>query len=101
MAKQIEDSKTPDMLGEPKRRGRPATGQAMSAAERKRRQRERDQERLDALTTAPHKLPPRLLLEVLEHPKQYGRDAALSSWLEIGERMGWITSADRGAILKR
>jgi len=41
MAKQIEDNKTPDMLGEPKRRGRPATGQAMSAAERKRRQRDR------------------------------------------------------------
>lgn len=29
------------MLAEPKRRGRPATGQAMSAAERKRKQRRR------------------------------------------------------------
>lgn len=44
MAKQPEDTKTPDMIGEPKRRGRPATGKAMTAAERKRAQRERDRE---------------------------------------------------------
>lgn len=44
MAKQPEDTKTPDLLGEPKRRGRPATGKAMTAAERKRAQRERDRE---------------------------------------------------------
>lgn len=46
MAKQIEDTQTIDMHGEPKRRGRPATGKAMSAAERKRAQRARDRKTL-------------------------------------------------------
>lgn len=49
MAKQIEDTKTADLLGEPKRRGRPATGQAMSAAERKRAQRMRDRHAFKAI----------------------------------------------------
>lgn len=36
------DTKTVDMLHQPKRRGRPPTGTAMSAAERKRKQRRAD-----------------------------------------------------------
>lgn len=48
MAKQIEDTQTINMYGEPKRRGRPATGKAMSAAERKRAQRARDRKTLTA-----------------------------------------------------
>lgn len=39
MAKQIEDTLTPDMLGEQKKRGRPATGKAMTAAERQQKRR--------------------------------------------------------------
>ena len=42
MAKQIENTKTAELIPMPKKRGRPATGQAMTAAERKRAQRERD-----------------------------------------------------------
>lgn len=43
MARQTEDKKTLALPGvpEPKRRGRPASGNAMSAAERKRLQRQR------------------------------------------------------------
>lgn len=37
------DTRTPDLLPTPKKRGRPATGHAMTPAERKREQRRRDQ----------------------------------------------------------
>lgn len=40
--KDAADTKTADMHGEPKKRGRPATGAAKTAAERKRAQRRRD-----------------------------------------------------------
>lgn len=39
MAKQIEDTKNPDMIGEPKKRGRPSTGKAMTSAERQQKRR--------------------------------------------------------------
>jgi hypothetical protein len=41
MAKQAEDTKTIELIPEATKRGRPATGKAMSAAERKRAERER------------------------------------------------------------
>ena len=46
MAKQPEDNKMLDMLPAPKRRGRPSTGKALSAAERKAAQRDRDRDRV-------------------------------------------------------
>lgn len=44
--KDTTDTVTADLLPTPKKRGRPATGNALSAAERKRRQRERDEARV-------------------------------------------------------
>ena len=44
--KDLTDSKTADLLSQPKRRGRPPTGEAMTAAERKRRQRQADRNRI-------------------------------------------------------
>lgn len=77
MAKQIEDTKTPDMLGKPKRRGRPATGQAMSAAERKRAQRERDRHAFTAIEgetgkKAPQDMSVTALIENLQHAVSKG-----------------------------
>lgn len=78
MAKQIEDSKTPDMLGEPKRRGRPSIGSlALSAAERKRRQRERDRHAFTAIEgetrkKAPQDMSVTALIENLQHAVSKG-----------------------------
>lgn len=44
MAKDVTDTKTLEMHEVPKKRGRPKTGEAKSAAQRKREQRERDRE---------------------------------------------------------
>jgi len=48
MAKQLEDTVTAELLPMPKKRGRPATGHAMSAAARKRAQRERSTQKLSS-----------------------------------------------------
>lgn len=77
MAKQPEDTKTPDMIGEPKRRGRPATGKALTAAERKRRQRERDRHSLTAIegengSRAPHEMSMSALIENLSYAVSRG-----------------------------
>lgn len=42
MARDIKDKSTIPLIPEPKKRGRPVTGLALSSAERKRRQRNRD-----------------------------------------------------------
>jgi len=77
MAKQPEDDKTIDILGEKKRRGRPATGQAMTAAERKRRQRERDRHSFAAIegesgSRAPHEMSMSALIENLSYAVSRG-----------------------------
>lgn len=75
MAKQIEDTKTPDMIGEPKKRGRPSTGKAMSGAERQRRLRERAKSAVwgdgDLMAALLH-LPMSGLLEELGHAERAG-----------------------------
>ena len=47
MAKQPEDNRTMDLLEQPKRRGRPPTGKALSGAERQARHRVRREVRAD------------------------------------------------------
>lgn len=76
MAKQIEDTNTVDLVGNiPARRGRPPTGKAMSAAERKRMSRER-------LGVAGRGID--LPLDVLEALDKYrlGKDLTLSQVIE-------------------
>lgn len=77
MAKQPEDTKTPDMIGEPKHRGRPATGNAMNAAERKRAQRMRDRHAFKAIEGESGKKEPKdmsvtALIENLQHAVSKG-----------------------------
>lgn len=61
------------MLGKPKRRGRPATGQAMSAAKRKRAQRERDRHAFTAIEgKAPQDMSVTALIENLQYAVSKG-----------------------------
>ena len=76
MAKQIEDNVTVDLVGNmPARRGRPPTGKAMSAAERKRKSREK-------AGVAPMAVD--LPLDVLEGLERYrlGKDMTLAQVIE-------------------
>lgn len=91
------DNVTADLLPSPKRRGRPKTGKAMTPAERKRAQRNRDQGKIGMLLDAPHKVPTRVLAETL----QTGTGTlAFNAWLEMGERHGWITPQTRREIMR-
>lgn len=87
--KQNDDQKTIDMIGMPKKRGRPSTGSAQSAAERKRAQRKRDTakflafEGLDTLTESG-------LIEML-HKGKIGDYAIKEVWEEIGKRRGYFS----------
>lgn len=76
----------------PKKRGRPATGNALTAAERKRAQRERDRKTAELIGEAPNKVPPRVIAETISSGSDF---IAFTAWLELGERNGWITSAQR------
>lgn len=89
------DKVTADLLPSPKGRGRPKTGKAMTPAERKAAQRKRDREKYGELYDAPQRVPPRIIAEAI------GREDgsfAFTAWLEIGERRGWISSAQRIAL---
>lgn len=89
------DNVTAALLPSPKGRGRPKTGKAMTPAERKAAQRKRDREKYGELYDAPQRVPPRIIAETL------GREAgwiAFTAWLELGERRGWISSAQRIAL---
>lgn len=93
--KDTADNITADLLPSPKGRGRPKTGKAMTPAERKRAQRNRDQGKIAMLLDAPNKVPPRVIVETL----QTGNGTlAFNAWLEMGERNGWISSAQRIAL---
>lgn len=94
------DTCTADLLPSPKGRGRPKTGKAMTPAERKAAQRARDRATVWDLATTPHKVPPRVLAQVLETPENYGKAAGFAAWLEMGERMGWITPQTRRDIMR-
>lgn len=86
MAKQPEDTKTPDMLAAQKKRGRPATGSAKTAAERKREQRIRDREKVwgDAAITGNDQISSLTmdgLLEAIRETTAKGLDALLAPLL--------------------
>lgn len=91
------DTVTADLLPSPKRRGRPKTGKAMTPAERKREQRNRDQGKISMLLDAPHKIPRRVLVETLQTSNG---SLAFAAWLELGERTGWITPQTRREIMR-
>lgn len=91
------DTVTEDLIPSPKKRGRPASGKAMTPAERKAAQRERDRETAGMVRDAPHKVPPRVITQTLE--RESGT-LAFMAWLELGERRGWITAAERIAIAR-
>lgn len=92
------DTFTADLIPSPKRRGRPKTGKAMTPAERKAAQRARDREKYGELYDAPHRVPTRIIAETLE--REDG-SIAFTAWLELGERKGWITGADRRALMRK
>lgn len=89
------DTITADLFKSPKGRGRPKTGKAMTPAERKARQRARDKDTAGMLRDAPNKVPPRVITETLERERG---TLAFWAWLELGERNGWISSAQRIAL---
>lgn len=97
--KDAADNMTAELIPMPKKRGRPATGKAMTAAERKRAQRARDR-RTDVglIVDAPNKVPNRVLINEVTQGDDY---VAFLAWLEVGERKGWITSQDRIAMRNR
>lgn len=91
MAKQIEDTKTPDIFGEPKRRGRPATGNAMSNAERQRKFRAEKARRLESEARRTAEIDNYALVHRLErHMLDESTENAKQAWLMIGKRMGWL-----------
>lgn len=94
------DTITADLIPSPKGRGRPKTAKAMTPAERKAAQRARDKEKAWDLASTPHKVPPRIIAQVLETPENYGKAAGFAAWLEMGERMGWITGEERRTIMR-
>lgn len=89
------DNVTADLLPSPKGRGRPKTGKAMTPAERKAAQRKRDREKYGELYDAPQRVPPRIIAETIGRENGW---IAFTAWLEIGERRGWISSAQRIAL---
>jgi len=96
-----------DMLGEPKRRGRPPKEDALTPAQRQARYRGRKQiaesrqryevkqARLATGELTTHQLAVRLkdnIEEELYGPISEGvQQEAKQQWLEIGRRMGWIS----------
>lgn len=95
--KDQHDTVTGELIPAAKKRGRPATGKAMTAAQRKAAQRARDRETAGMLRDAPHRVPPRVITETLERSDGL---LAFYAWLELGERNGWITSEQRITLAK-
>lgn len=87
--KQAEDQKTIDMHGMPRKRGRPSTGSAKDAAERKRDQRRRDMkevlkfEELGEVTDSG-------LLALMANAGLRG-SIGKDVWIEWGKRKGFIS----------
>lgn len=89
------DNLTDELIEPAKKRGRPASGKAMTPAERKAAQRKRDREKYGELYDAPQRVPPRIIAETLGREDGW---IAFTAWLELGERRGWISSAQRIAL---
>ena len=89
------DTITAELIPSPKGRGRPKTGNAMTPAERKAAQRKRDRKAIALILDKPHQVPPRVISQIAAQSQDY---IAFAAWLEIGERRGWISSAQRLAL---
>lgn len=89
------DTLTAELIQSPKGRGRPKTGKAMTPAERKAAQRKRDRKSVALIVEKPHQVPPRVIARIAAQSQDY---IAFAAWLELGERRGWLTSAERIAI---
>lgn len=92
--KQPVDQKTLELPGldVPKRRGRPASGNAKTAAERMAAKRERDR----ALARVAHRherrrSDPDLIAAIAVRLEAGDDEGALWAWLELGQRKGWKT----------
>ena len=93
MAIQPEDSSTLplDIPSPPPRRGRPSTGKAMTPAERKRAQRDRDYGRIRKALDDWAAVPDRVLLEMLLPAARLSTPTlAKRAWQEIGRRNGYL-----------
>ncbi len=89
------DTITAELIPSPKGRGRPKTGKAMTPAERKAAQRKRDRKAVALIVEKPHQIPPRVIAQLAAQSQDY---IAFAAWLEIGERRGWLSSAQRIAL---
>ncbi|MDD5272670.1 MAG: hypothetical protein PHU14_08130 [Methylovulum sp.] len=91
--KQPDDNRTLTLIPEPKKRGRPATGNARTAAQRKADQRARDMtaaiEEQDLSGVSNSGLLEMLAMGERQGMKQTG-DFAHLIWREIGKRRGFI-----------
>lgn len=91
MAKQIQDGRTLDIFGE-KKRGRPVTGNALSAAERAKRYREKKS--IDEIVNAEriNFLVKKFSVEELKKELSLTGDEDLAKdyWKAMGVKMGWI-----------
>lgn len=69
--KDTADNKTLDMISAARKRGRPATGQAKPAAERKREQRKRDSHKINKAFEGKHDWSTVSIASLCEHLRQY------------------------------
>lgn len=93
--KEPADTATAELFLSPKGRGRPKTGKAMTPAERKAAQRKRDRKAVALIVEKPNQVPPRVIAQIAAQSPDY---IAFAAWLELGERRGWISSAQRIAL---
>lgn len=89
------DTITAELIPSPKGRGRPKTGKAMTPAERKAAQRKRDRKAVALIVEKPNQVPPRVIAQIAAQSQDY---IAFAAWIELGERRGWISSAQRIAL---
>ncbi len=87
--KQAEDKRTYELIPTRRGRGRPATGEARTPAERKRDQRERDRELIFGANTDEARLTETGLIEAIGLPAKFS-ELSKAAWLELGRRRGWL-----------
>lgn len=79
----------PGIPSPPKKRGRPSTGRSASAAERKRAQRQRIQERLNDFELRPEDWTEAECLLALANGQWKGRPLGQKAWRRLGEIWGY------------
>lgn len=87
--KQEQDNKTIELIPEIKKRGRPATGEAMTAAERKKAQRHRDMAQMLSFEDI-EKITDSGLIALMANAK-LRKSIGEIVWREWGRRQGFIS----------